>query len=107
MFRLTHSPTHPHTRLRAAFTLIELLVVIAIISILAALLLPTLGRSQESVRATRCLGNLHQIGIALQLYVKENNNSLDYMSDKNLTKTYTLSNPDIVLFNFHVNLMDL
>src|ERR1700744_4522106 len=53
-----------------AFTLIELLVVIAIISILAALLLPTIGRSKESARAAVCLSNLHQVGIALQIYVQ-------------------------------------
>ena len=52
-----------------AFTLVELLVVIAIIAILSALLLPTLGRTKESARATVCLGNLHQVGLALQMYV--------------------------------------
>jgi prepilin-type N-terminal cleavage/methylation domain-containing protein/prepilin-type processing-associated H-X9-DG protein len=64
-----------------AFTLIELLLVIAIIGILAALLLPVLGRTKESARATVCLSNLHQIGIALQLYVQDNNNKLPVMRD--------------------------
>lgn len=65
----------------AAFTLVELLVVMAIIGILIALLLPTLGRTKESARATACLGNLHQTGIALQIYVSENNNKLPVMRD--------------------------
>ena len=66
----------------AAFTLVELLVVIAIIGVLAALLLPVLGRAKEAGRATACVSNLHQIGIALQVYVDGNNNHLPVMRDK-------------------------
>ena len=64
-----------------AFTLVELLVVLAIIGILAALLLPVLGRAKESARATACLSNLHQVGLALQMYVSDNNNKLPVMRD--------------------------
>ncbi|MCL4177022.1 MAG: prepilin-type N-terminal cleavage/methylation domain-containing protein, partial [Verrucomicrobia bacterium] len=52
----------------AAFTLVELLVVIAIIAILTALVLPALAHSQAQARRVRCLANLRQLGIAVQLY---------------------------------------
>jgi prepilin-type N-terminal cleavage/methylation domain-containing protein len=62
--------------LNEAFTLIELLVVIAIIAILGALLLPTLAASKEKARATTCLNNLKQWGLAMHLYAEEHGDLL-------------------------------
>ena len=55
-----------------AFTLIELLVVIAIIAILAALLLPVLGRTKQKGQGIRCLNNLKQLQVAWHLYADDN-----------------------------------
>jgi len=89
-----------------AFTLLELLVVIGIIALLAGLLLPVIARSKEAGRATACLGNLRQIGLALQMYVQENNNLLPVMRDKVYgtnsippTNAVALPSVDVVMSN--------
>ena len=64
------------SKFRSAFTLIELLVVIAIIAILAALLLPALQSAQEKARRTACLNCMKQLGLALNMYLTDNQ---DYM----------------------------
>jgi prepilin-type N-terminal cleavage/methylation domain-containing protein len=93
------SPTR-FRRSESAFTLIELLVVLAIISILAALLLPTLSKAREAGRGTACLSNLRQAGVAIQLYVQDNANRLPIMRDKSLTSSNTFTAPDLVLSNY-------
>jgi len=54
------------------FTLIELLTVIAIIGILAAIIIPTVGRVRESAKAAQCTSNLRQIGLAVFAYANDN-----------------------------------
>ena len=61
----------PAGRIRG-FTLIELLVVIAIISLLVAILIPSLNRAKELARRVVCASGLHQGHVALMTYAQDN-----------------------------------
>ncbi len=65
------SPGHK----RHGFTLLEMLAVIAIVTFLAALLLPTLGRTQARARRIQCLANLRQTGLGFHSFLHDHNDN--------------------------------
>jgi prepilin-type N-terminal cleavage/methylation domain-containing protein len=55
----------------AAFTLVELLTVIAVIAVLASLLMTAVASAKKKSRTAVCIFNLHQISLALDMYLDD------------------------------------
>ncbi|AHF89980.1 N-terminal cleavage protein [Opitutaceae bacterium TAV5] len=85
---MTSSPLPINCQIRracpaaAAFTLIELLTVIAIIGILAAILIPTVGKVRQTARQSLCISRARELGSAIQLYSGDHRDQLPFPKDQ-------------------------
>jgi prepilin-type N-terminal cleavage/methylation domain-containing protein len=87
----TKSTVHPSVP-RRAFTLIELLTVIAIIGILAAILIPVVGKVRQQARQSQGLSNIRQTGMGLITYGTANRRLpgwFDYDTNNNAFRGWT------------------
>ncbi len=96
-----------HQKLRA-FTLVELLVTIAIIGILVILSTVAVRKAMDKSLAAKCMGNLKQVGVALNVFIGENNGKVPSRSAalnksgeqgwaSRLYKLGYIDNPDVLL----------
>ena len=70
------------------FTLIELLVVIAIIAVLSSLLLPAISKAKKQAKAAGCASNLHQLGLAMDLYADDSSGFLPGTAHTSLSNSW-------------------
>src|SRR5438093_8432127 len=61
-------------RTDAGFTLIELLIVVTIIGLIAAMAIPNLISAVDKAKQRKTMGDLRQLGSAVEMYAVDNNN---------------------------------
>lgn len=79
---------------RNGFTLVELLVVIGIISLLIAMLMPTLAKAREQARSTMCMSNMRQLMLGFVMYADSYKGALPYDGEDGDSASAAITCPD-------------
>ena len=90
---------------KKCFTLIELLVVIAIIAILAAMLLPALGKVKQTSKLAACTSNLKQLGMGIISYGNDYKDFIlpaESLTTGNGTKDKGMTGPERKSWNMYI-----
>jgi prepilin-type processing-associated H-X9-DG protein/prepilin-type N-terminal cleavage/methylation domain-containing protein len=65
-------PSINSLRRAGGFTLVEMLTTVAIVGVLAALMMPAIGKMRSKAQSVECMGNLRQIGVAMMAFAGDN-----------------------------------
>jgi prepilin-type processing-associated H-X9-DG protein/prepilin-type N-terminal cleavage/methylation domain-containing protein len=99
--RLSHNSLMKSSSTKqAAFTLVELLTVLAIIATLTTLGLAATRGVSEKTKTARCLNDLRQVGVAVQLYVGDNSGRFPNTSHQGVAASWTNTLADFLKTNF-------
>lgn len=80
--------------MKKAFTLIELLTVIVLIVILASIVFPVFAQAKSSSKNTTDLSNIRQVGVALQMYLSDNDDTFVQVGSWNDPSITPFTNPE-------------
>ena len=78
---------------KKGFSLVELLTVIAIIAVLAGIIFPVMGMVKSRANMTKCITQLHEIGLGLQVFKQDNRKYPDILG------AVVVRNPGIIPFD--------
>ena len=90
-----HRLTYRDKQGSPGFTLIELLTVIAIVGVLATLLLTALSSGLKMSKQAQCTSDLHQISLAMNMYLEDFRHRL--LQIQQLTSTKYLPGPGVLV----------
>ena len=78
---------------RTGMTLVEVIVVMATIALLAGFMLPALARAKRESKTTVCLNNLHQISLAAQYHLQDQQHYIRSLGGFPVAREFTC--PDV------------